>query len=281
MSNVNALNSYYTNAYLDKNLKDKSSQSKSTSADAILKNYTNSNSNSSSNDFLASRIDAFTKQADQYAALAKSKLTSKSVISSDLQNLFKAINSGDSSKVQNTFDTLMSHLDDKKLNSKTQSLLDKFDQLIETKNFKNLKNTFYDISHNSNSLANAYVSTTKTPTTQPSSAAKVLIATDLKNLEKAVISGKESEVTKAFKALDKHIDESKLNSTTKTLLNNFENAIDDKDVKKLKGYLTDLQKSSVALAGAIQDTTSINNQTKTTQQKMLESLAKSSYSSFA
>ncbi len=285
MASVSNANQYYANQYLNNNSQNKSSNSKTAAAQEALKNYANSNSSSSSssNDFLSSRIDAFNKQSEQYMALAKSKLTSKSAIASDMQNLFKAINTNDFTKIQSAFDTLTSHLDEKKLNSKTQSLIDKFEDLIESKNSKGLKNAFYDISHNSNALANAYSSsTTKTPTnTQPSTVAKAAIASDLKNLEKAVNSGKEADITKAFNTLDKHIDESKLSTAAKTLLSNFENAIDDKDSKKLKGYLTDLQKASVTLAGAFQNTTSASSATQSLQQKLLESMAKNSYSSLS
>lgn len=285
MATVSNANSYYTNSYTNSNTQNKSSNSKTTSAEQALKNYTNQNSSSSSssNDFLSSRIDAFNKQSEQYMALAKSKLTSKNAITSDMQNLFKAINTNDFTKMQTAFDNLTSHLDEKKLTSKVQSLLDKLEDLIDDKNSKGLKNAFYDISHNSNALANAYTSgTTKTPTTtQPSTVAKAAIASDLRNLEKAVNSGKEADITKAFNTLDKHINESKLDTTTKTLLSNFENTIDDKDSKKLKGYLTDLQKASTTLAGAFQNTTTASSATQSLQQKLLESMAKNSYSSLS
>jgi uncharacterized protein YpiB (UPF0302 family) len=58
-----------------------------------------------------------------------------------------------------------------------------------------------------------------------------------KQTETKKVVKKEADITKAFNTLDKHIDESKLSTATKTLLSNFENAIDDKDSKKLKSII--------------------------------------------
>jgi ribosomal protein S20 len=127
-----------------------------------MQNSSSSSSSSSSNDFFSQRADEFTAQANQLMTLAKTKLANKSAVASELKSLSKAITDGNNTNTQSVFNTLLSHLDQSKLDKKATTALKDLKDALTSGDSKEAKNALYDLQREAKSLANAYSTKTST-----------------------------------------------------------------------------------------------------------------------